>query len=108
MKHVHFFQWNIPADNQLNGETDRFINVVAEFNGGFYSDGTPMCYVNPVNMTFYEAMQVKNWMLAQSQIKRLAESHFAELARQERINQARAVLQVEENPILSRLEINEY
>ncbi len=107
MQHIHFFQYNIPAENEPYGRTNKFINVLAEWNSdAFYSDGKPMCYVNPVNMTFYDAMLIKDWTLAYSDIKKLAENHFADLAKQERINQARAILAVEENPVLNRYEEN--
>ncbi len=107
MNYVHLFQWNIPADNQTSGRTDRYINVIAEWNSdSFFSDGKPMCYTNPVNLTWFEVGLVKDWGTAIWQIKKIAENHFAELARMERINQARAILAVEENPILNRYEEN--
>jgi len=105
MKHVNFFRYNIPADNHQGGLTDKYINCIAEWTSDyFFSDGRPMCYVNPVNMTFYEAVAVINWHIAYEDIKRIAENHFAELARMERINQARAILALEENPIFNRFE----
>src|SRR5436190_23562869 len=105
MKHVNFFRYNIPADNHQGGLTDKYINCIAEWTSDyFFSDGRPMCYVNPVNMTFYEAVAVINWHIAYEDIKRIAENHFAELARMERINQARSILALEENPIFDRFE----
>ncbi len=93
MKYTHFFQWNIPADNQFTGRTDRYINVIAEWNGdAFFTDGTPMCYVNPVNLCFFDCIQVKNWYLAYDQIKKIAKNHFAEIAKQTKIAEARATL----------------
>src|SRR6478736_6795782 len=106
MKHVHLFSYNVPKNNQYRGKTDVYIHVIAEWNGdAFYSDGRPMIYCNPVNMSFYEAMMVKNWSIAKDDIYKIAEQHFAELARMERINQARAILAVEgpENPITERI-----
>ncbi len=92
MKYTHLFQWNIPADNHLNGATDRYINIIAEWNNEFFNDGRPMVYVSPVNLTFSECIQVKNWFLAYVQIKAIAENHFAEIARQTKIAEARATL----------------
>lgn len=92
MNYVHMFQFNIPADNEYLDRTDSYINVIAEWNGGFYTDGRPMVYVNPINLTFLDCMLVKDWSLARRQIERIAESHFAEIARQEKLAQARATL----------------
>lgn len=107
MKHVHLFQWNIPAGNHYTGETNGYINVIAEWNGdGFWSNGKPMIYVNPINLTFYECIQVIDWALAKSQIESIAQNHFAELASKERISKARAELiaagELIDNPILDR------
>ncbi len=106
MQHVHLFSYNIPAENQTNGQPDKFIHVIAEWNGGFFDSGKPMVYITPVNATFYEINLVKNWRKATNEIEQIAENHFADLAKQERINQARAILAVEENPVLNRYEEN--
>ncbi len=93
MKHVHFFQWNIPYDNQFSGRTDRYINIIAEWNGdAFFNDGRPMCYINPVNLSFFDCIQVKDWYEAKCQIEEIAQDHFAEIARQTKIAEARATL----------------
>jgi hypothetical protein len=108
MNYVHFFQWNIPKDNHLFGATDEYINVIAKWDGtSFYSENRPIVFRNPVNMRFSDAMQVKDWRKAIAQIDNIAEEHFAEIAKQERLNQARAILAVEDHPILSRLQIAE-
>jgi hypothetical protein len=108
-RYTHFFQFNIPADNHLNGYTDRYINVVAYWDGEtFYThDKSPMVFFDGINLTFADCIQVKDWHKAYKQIETIAKDHFADLAKQERINQARAILAVEENPILSRLQIAE-
>ncbi len=107
MNYVHFFQWNIPADNQTSERTDRFIDVIVKWHDtDYYTDGRPMVYPAPVNLSFSDCMQVKDWHKAYRDISKIAESHFADLAKQERINQARAILAVEENPILNRYEEN--
>lgn len=103
MKHVHFFQYNIPADNHLNGNPDVYVNILAEWDSeSLHTDGRPIVHVSPVNFSFYELIIVKNWLKAKIDIEKLAEDHFAELAKAERINQARAIAYVEENPILDR------
>jgi hypothetical protein len=109
MNYLHMFQWNIPKDNHLNGHTDRYINILSTWDGAtFYgNDNSPLIHVEPVNLSFYECIQIKDWFKAYKQIEKIAEEHFAEIAKQERINQARAILMVEENPILSRLQIAE-
>lgn len=111
MKYVHMFSWNIPAENQFSERTDRYLNVIAEWNGdAFYDDGRPMVYVNLVNPTINDCIQVKDWYEAKCQIEQIARSHFADIARQERINKARAELiasgELEPNPILLRLQPN--
>ena len=105
MNYVHFFQWNIPADNHLCGYTDRYINVIATWDGkSFYQHNkAPIIHVNGVNINFSDCIQVLDWHKAHSEIEKLAEEHFAEIARQEKINQARAILAVTENPITERL-----
>jgi hypothetical protein len=109
MNHVHFFQVNIPKDNHLTGRTDRYINVVAKWDGeSFYThDNSPIVYAEGVNLTLADCIQVKDWHKAYRQIEEIAKDHFAELAKQERLNQARAILAVEDHPILSRLQIAE-
>jgi hypothetical protein len=89
----HFFEYNIPADNQLNGHTDKYIPVIAEWEGAFYNDGRPLVRVEPVNMGFYEAIIVKNWLAAKRDIEKIAEDHFAGIAYDQRISQATKVLQ---------------
>ncbi len=106
MQYTHMFSYNIPAENQLCGYTDRYIHILCEWDGvTFYSNDRPMIRVSPVNLSFAECISVKNWLKAHNDIEKIAESHFAEIARQEKINQARAVLATEENPVLERLMI---
>ncbi len=110
MNYIHMFQWNIPADNQWIGQTDRYLNVIASWNGeSYYHDGSPMVFIDLINPTLYTCLQVKNWDIAERQIKKLATSHFADIAKQERINQARAILatypeipEIVSNPVLTR------
>lgn len=93
MNYTYFFQYNIPADNQLNGQTDRHINILAEWDdNSFYQDGSPMVNITPVNFTFLDCMLVKDWIAAYNDIKRLAQNHFAELAKQKRIEDAQNIL----------------
>ena len=110
MNHVYFFQWNIPADNHLAGDTDGYINILASWNGNSYSSGKPIVYATPVNLSLWDCMKVINWRIASDQIEAIAENHFEALARQERINKARAELIAEgeiiENPVLARYEAN--
>lgn len=87
------FQYNIPADNNFCGNTDSYINVIAEWNGkDTYSDGRPMVSLTPVTHHFANLIIVKNWYLAKCDIEKIAEKHFAEIAKAERINKARAEL----------------
>ncbi len=107
MNYVHMFQWNIPAENQWSGQTDRYLNIIASWNGtSYYNDGEPMVFIDLVNANIYTCLQVKCWPTAEIQIKKVAIAHFADIAKQERINQARAILAVEENPVLARYEEN--
>ena len=93
MKHKYFFQWNIPADNQFSERTDRYIDVVATWNDdAFYTDGRPMVFVKPFDFDFGDAMQVKDWYKAKCDIDQIAQNHFAEIAKAERLAKARAEL----------------
>src|SRR6478752_463105 len=106
MNYVHFFQWNIPADNHFAGCTDRYIDVVSRWDGKtFFNDGNPMIQVDGVNLSFYDCISVLDWQQAYTEIKTIARQHFAEIARMEKINQARAILAMNENPILERMEL---
>ncbi len=108
MNYVHMFQYNIPAENQAFGKTDRYINVISEWDDKYInSEGKPYLVISqPINMTFYDAMQPISWHKVKDDIDKIAENHFAGIAKQERINQARAILAVEENPVLARYEEN--
>jgi len=93
MYYTHMFSYNIPKDNQPCSFTDSYINVIATWNGeSYYTDGRPMVSVTGVNLSFYDCIKVKDWHKAHAQIEKLAISHFAEIARIEKINQARAIL----------------
>lgn len=91
--YVHFFQWNIPAENHSCGFTDSYINVIATWNGiSYYNDGRPMVNVDGANLSFYDCIKVKNWHKAHATIEKIAEEHFSEIAKAERMAQARAIL----------------
>jgi len=99
MKHVHFFQFNIPAPNHFIGLPDRYINVIAEWDGeSFYKDGRPFVHTAPVNISFSELMQVKDWYTACAEIDECAEKHFAQIDRAQKLAEARAVLMQENEP----------
>lgn len=108
MTYVHMFQWNIPADNHFVGETNGYINIIAEWDGRttYGRNNTPLVIIKPVNATFYDLVAVKDWSIARTQIERIAEDHFASIAKAERIAQARATLisegEATGNPILDR------
>lgn len=109
MLHTHLFSYNVPAENHYVGKPDFFIHVIAEWDGtSFYGEGRPMVHINPINLSFYEAVCVKDWAKAKNDIEKLAENHFAEIAKMERISRARAVLAVEENPVMQRLIVNHF
>jgi hypothetical protein len=102
MKHVHFFQYNVPADNHSTGRTDIYIDVIGTWHAeSFYSDGRPITIAVGANLTFYDCLQVSDWHKAYREITAIVQNHFEVLAREERINQARAILAVEENPVLN-------
>jgi hypothetical protein len=101
MLYTHLFQWNVPKDNQFCGYTGCYINVVAEWNSeSIYNDGSPIVSAYPVVKSNYDLICVKDWYLAIRQMEKIAQSHFAEIARQEKINQARAVLIAEEESVI--------
>jgi hypothetical protein len=109
MKHVHFFQYNIPADNHFCGQTDRYIDVKGTWDtDSFFDDGRPVTYFSLVNPTIHDCLQVKDWFKAYNDLTAIVQNHFEVLAREERINRARAELiaagELQDNPILARYE----
>lgn len=98
MTYKHFFQWNIPADNHYLGRTDWYIDVIATWNGDVYDDNKPYVLLAPCNIAFVDLRQVKNWDLATRQIEAIAQNHFAEIAKAERLAKARATLIAEGEP----------
>lgn len=110
MDYVHMFQWNIPADNQFCGKTDRYINIISEWSGQCYNDGTPMVSITPVVHHFADLIAVLDWYKAKCDIEKIAQNHFADIAKAERINKARATLIAEGEsniPTLDRYNIKE-
>lgn len=109
-KHVHFFQLNIDAENtQDEKTTSHFLNVFAKWHGSTYSDGKPIVHIKLLTEDS-DYFIIKNFGKAYLAAEKLAQTHFADLARQERINKARAELiaagEMVENPILIRYESN--
>lgn len=102
MRHIHFFEYNVPAENHRTGKTDFYLDVVVEWGGSFYSSGKPIVYTKFVDLQNNLLMSVNDWMKVILDCDKIGEQHFAEIAKQERINQARAILQIEENPIILR------
>lgn len=99
MNYVHMFQWNIPAENQFCGATDRYINVIAEWDGStFYKVNKPMVSVTPVVHHFADLIAVKDWYKAKCDIEAIAQNHFADIAKSERLEKARATLIAEGEP----------
>lgn len=97
--HKIFFQYNIPADNESVGRTNSFIDVVVTWNGkDYFHDGRPMIHVEGCNFSFYDALKVNDWFKAHSDIEKIANEKFAEIARQEKINKAKETLVKEGEP----------
>jgi hypothetical protein len=64
-----------------------------------------MVHIAPANLSFYDCIAVKNWYKAKCDIEKIAQDHFAEQAKQERIAKARAELIAAgefNNPVLDR------
>lgn len=98
MTYKHFFQWNIPAENQFCGATDRYINIIAEWDGQLHSNDTPWISLTPVVHHFADLIAVKDWYKAKCDIEAIAQKHFAEIAKAERLAKARATLIAEGEP----------
>lgn len=98
MTYVHFFQWNIPAENEFSGRTNRYINVIAEWSGNCYDDGRPIVSLTPITHHFADLIAVKDWYLAKCDIEAIAQKHFAEIAKAVRLAKARATLIAEGEP----------
>lgn len=92
MVHTHFFQYNIPAGNHLNGHTNGYIDIRATFSGAYYDGDKPLVYVEPVNVRFYECVIVKDWLQLKKDVEEIATNHFAKLAKELKLAEARAVL----------------
>ena len=108
MNQVHFFRLNIEADNTQDGKTtSHFLNVLATWRGSTYSDNKPIVTVQLLTESL-DYFVIKNFGKAYLAAEKIAQVHFAELARQERINKARAELiaagEIIENPVLARYE----
>jgi hypothetical protein len=91
MRYVHFFQYNLPAENHFNNKTDYFIDVIADFHGSFFNDGRPMVNAFPQVSTI-DLYVVNDWRKVLKDIGEIAEAHFAKIAREQKVNEARAVL----------------
>ena len=104
MTHTLFFQFNVPANNHFVGATDKYIDVIAKWNDkDFYYDGRPIVSISPVNICFADCMAVKDWYLAYRDIEVIAAERFADIAKQKRIEDARALVALAENPVTDRL-----
>lgn len=99
MKHIYFFQYNVPAENHINNKTDFYVSICAEWSGDYWGDKAPLVYTHPILLTKVELRTVRNWNLLLNDIELIGEKHFADIARQERINRAKAVLINEEMPV---------
>jgi len=103
MTQTYFFQYNIPADNNYLGTTDRFINVLVQWNGNTYStDSRPIVNVKPVIFHSTDLRMVKNWDIALDEMEKIGEKHFADEARQKKIQEAKDLLALSDNPVLDR------
>jgi hypothetical protein len=102
--YTQLFQYNVPADNQFTGRKDFYINAIAIWNEkDFYYDGRPMIHVEPINIGFHECISVKDWYLAYRDIEAIAIEKFTEIAQQKKIDDARALIALSENPVTERL-----
>lgn len=109
MTYTHLFQYNIPADNEFCGRTDKYINVIAEWNGSFFNDGSPVLSTTPIVHHFADLIAVKDWYLAKCDIDKIAQKHFSDMVKAERIKNARETLISEGQsniPTLDRYEVD--
>lgn len=96
MKHVHFFEYNVPKDNHITGRTNGYVNIIAEWDSNdVLSDGRPMVFCAVVNVRFHDLVQVKDWLKVYTDVNDISQQHFSNLAKRERINHARATLMSE-------------
>jgi len=101
MKPNYYFQYNLPADNHKHGNTDHYIDVKAEKM--LFSD---IVYSTPI-VEKVDLRVVINWDRVLIDIEEIGRKHFEEVIKQEKIDAARKVLSVYENPITERMETKE-
>jgi hypothetical protein len=91
MQHIHFFQYNLPAENHFNSKTDHYVSVIAHWHNAFYDDAEtrPIVSVKPMPESI-DFLVVKDWRIVLRDAEKIAEAHFAEVAKQEKLNQANA------------------
>jgi hypothetical protein len=104
MNKTYFFQLNIEADNTNNGTTTHFLNVLSQMIGT-YSDGRPMVSFELLAVTI-DYLNIKDFRKAYYDAEQAAQNHFALLAKQKKIEEAKAFLadekEVIDNPVLER------
>ena len=93
----HLFQYNLPADNNQHGDTDHYINIIASWHERYWSDGRPMTYITPL-IDNSDLRTVKYWPEILDDCEGIAEKHFAEVARAQKIAEARVTLMQENEP----------
>ena len=96
MKKNYYFQYNLPADNHIDGATDYYIDVKAE-----RLSNSSHIYVIPL-VEKIDLRVVKDWRKVLNDIEKIGEEHFKNLLEQEKIEEARKTLSLYENPILDR------
>lgn len=104
MRHTYFFEYNLPAENHKHDKADHFINVVVNWHGGTYTGGEPIVFPKLLTETI-DLMVVKDWSPVLDDIETISRKHFAGMAKQQRIDEARKVLAFDENPIIERLTV---
>ena len=81
MTTTYFFQMNVPADNAASNRTDIYVNILAQWDGSFYSTGEPITIIKIVDAYYqWDFIKVKNWRKLFDEVNIIVANHFKEIA----------------------------
>lgn len=104
MRKTFFFQYDVKPEHRREHTGPRTIDVLIEFTGATYErDGRPIVFTSFPFLKNSDLIVVTNWMQIIVECDKIGEAHFAEEAREEKLRQARAILNEYENPVLERM-----
>jgi hypothetical protein len=102
MRKTFFFQYTVKPEHRIT--TNKLtLDVLIEWTGAFYTSGRgPIVYVLFPTLKTDDLTAVTDWHAVVKECERIGEDHFRERAKEEKLAEARAVLNEYENPVLER------